>query len=79
MHVLSPINTLGALSVMHFDYIKSYKIWYYYLNLNRFPKKHLKTIGPPGKPEGNAAHMIHSAVSPKINFMGDYNTQVFAV
>ena len=38
-----------------------------------------KTIGPPGKPEGNAVHRVHYAVSPEIVLMGDSNTQVLAV
>jgi hypothetical protein len=37
------------------------------------------TIGPPGKPEGNAAHKVHCVVSPEIVLMGDCNTQVFAI
>jgi hypothetical protein len=47
--------------------------------LNRFPTKPSKTIDPPGKPKGNVAHRVHSIVSPKIAFMGDWNSQVFAV
>ena len=38
-----------------------------------------KTIGPPGKLEGNVTHIVHYAVSPKIVLMGDYNTHVLAV
>jgi hypothetical protein len=37
-----------------------------------------KTISPPGKLEGNAAHRVHCAVSPKIVLMGGYNTHVFS-
>jgi hypothetical protein len=48
-------------------------------DLNRFPTKPSKTISPPGKPEGNVVHRVHNAVSPKIDFIGDCNTQVFAV
>jgi hypothetical protein len=33
---------------------------------NRFPTKPSKTIGPPGKPEGNTMHRVHYAVSPEI-------------
>jgi hypothetical protein len=36
-------------------------------DLNRFPTKPSKTISPPGKPEGNAAHRVHRTVSPKID------------
>jgi hypothetical protein len=36
------------------------------LDLNGFPTKPLKTIGPSGKPEGNVVHKVHSAVSLKI-------------
>jgi hypothetical protein len=35
-------------------------------DLNRFPTKPSKTIGPPGKPEGNTTHRVHCAVSPEI-------------
>jgi hypothetical protein len=35
-------------------------------DLNRFPTKPSKTIGPPGKPEGNVVHRVHNAVSPEI-------------
>jgi hypothetical protein len=35
--------------------------------LNRFPTKPSKTIGPPGKLEGNIAHKEHSATSPEID------------
>jgi hypothetical protein len=35
-------------------------------DLNRFPTKPSKTIDPPGKPEGNAAHSAHNTVSPEI-------------
>jgi hypothetical protein len=34
--------------------------------LNRFPTKPFKTIGPPGKPEGNTTHRVHCTVSPEI-------------
>jgi hypothetical protein len=34
--------------------------------LNMFPTKPSKTIDPPGKPEGNAAHRVHCVVSPEI-------------
>jgi len=37
-----------------------------------------ETIGPPSNPEGNAAHRVHCAVSPKIVLMGGCNTHVFA-
>jgi hypothetical protein len=36
-----------------------------------------KTIGPPGKPEGNTAHRVHCVVSPEIVLMGGCNTHVF--
>jgi hypothetical protein len=36
-------------------------------DLNGFPTKPSKTINPPGKPEGNAAHRVHNAVSPEIS------------
>jgi hypothetical protein len=36
-----------------------------------------KTIGPPGKPKGNVAHIVHCTVSPEIVLMGCYNTHVF--
>jgi hypothetical protein len=39
--------------------------------------KSSKTIGPPGKPEGNVAHRVHCSVSPEIVLMGGYNTHVF--
>jgi hypothetical protein len=35
-----------------------------------------KTIDPPGKPEGNAAHKVHYIVSPEMFLMGGYNIQV---
>jgi hypothetical protein len=35
-------------------------------DLNRFPTKPSKTIGPPGKPEGNTTHRMYCAVSPEI-------------
>jgi hypothetical protein len=34
--------------------------------LNRFPTKPSKTIGPPSKRGGNAAHRMHNVVSPEI-------------
>jgi hypothetical protein len=36
-------------------------------NLNRFKKKPSKIIIPPSKPEGNATHRVHSAVSHEIS------------
>jgi hypothetical protein len=36
-----------------------------------------KTIGPPGKPEGNTTHKMCCAVSPEIALMGGCKTQVF--
>jgi hypothetical protein len=36
-----------------------------------------KTIGPPGKPEGNTTHRMHCAVSPEIALMGGCKTHVF--
>ncbi len=47
-------------------------------DLNQVSNKTLKNIGPPSKPEGNEMHKGHSEVSPRIDFMGDYNTHVFA-
>jgi hypothetical protein len=41
-------------------------------------KKASKTIGPPGKPEGNTTHKVHNVVSPEITLMGVCNTHVFA-
>jgi hypothetical protein len=41
-------------------------------------KKASKTIGPLGKPESNAVHRVHCAVSLEIVLMGVYNTHVFA-
>jgi hypothetical protein len=35
-------------------------------DLNMFPTKPSKIIGPPDKPEGNAMHIVHRTVSPKI-------------
>jgi hypothetical protein len=35
-------------------------------DLNRFPTKPSKTIGPPGKPEGNTTHRMYCTVSPEI-------------
>jgi hypothetical protein len=43
------------------------------------PTKPSKTISPPSKPEGNTMHRVHNSVSPKIDFMGDYNAQALAV
>jgi hypothetical protein len=43
----------------------------------RGSNKASKTIDPPGKPEGNAAHKVHCTVSPEIVLMGGYNTHVF--
>jgi hypothetical protein len=48
-------------------------------DLNRFPTKPSKTIGPPGKPEGNTAHRVHNAVSPEIALWVTAIPQVFAV
>ena len=48
-------------------------------DLNMFPTKPSKTIGLPGKPEGNVVHRVQNAVSLEIVFMRDYNTQVFIV
>jgi hypothetical protein len=48
-------------------------------DLNMFPTKPSKTIIPPSKLEGNAAHRVHNTVSSKIDFMGDYNTQAFSI
>jgi hypothetical protein len=64
----------------------------YYLYLSLYPyldcdpgfmsiwgsNKASKTIGPPGKPEGNTVHRVHCAVSPEIVLMGGCNTHVFA-
>jgi hypothetical protein len=36
------------------------------LDMIRVPTKPSKTIGPPGKPEGNTTHRVHCAVSPEI-------------
>jgi hypothetical protein len=44
----------------------------------RGSNKASKTIGPPGKPEGNTVHRVHCVVSPEIVLMGGYNTHVFA-
>jgi hypothetical protein len=41
--------------------------------------KTLKTIGPLGNPEGNNAHRMYIIVSLEIDFMGDYNTQLFVL
>jgi hypothetical protein len=35
--------------------------------LIRVPKEPSKTIGPPGKPEGNTTHRVHYAVSPEMD------------
>jgi hypothetical protein len=35
-------------------------------DLRSFQQKPSKTIGPPRKPEGNAAHRVYCAVSPEI-------------
>jgi hypothetical protein len=43
----------------------------------RVSNKDYKTIGPPGKPEGNTTHRMCCAVSPKIDLMGGCNTHVF--
>ena len=32
-------------------------------NMNKLPTKPSKTIGPPGKPEGNTTHRVYCAVS----------------
>jgi hypothetical protein len=34
--------------------------------LNKFPTKPSKTIGPPGKLEGNTSHKMYYVVSPEI-------------
>jgi hypothetical protein len=39
--------------------------------------KAYKTIGPPSKPKGNAAHRVPRAISPEIVLMGGCNTHVF--
>jgi hypothetical protein len=43
----------------------------------RGSNKASKTIGPPGKLEGNIAHIMCCAVSPKIALMGGFNMEVF--
>jgi hypothetical protein len=48
-------------------------------DLKQVSKKTLKNISPPGKEEGNTTQKVHNSVSPKITFMGDCNTQLFAV
>jgi hypothetical protein len=48
-------------------------------DLKQVSNKTLKTIGPPDNPKDNFAHRVHIIVSPKIGFMGDFNTQMFAV
>jgi hypothetical protein len=35
--------------------------------MNKTLTKPSKTIGPPGKPEGNTTHMMHCTVSPEID------------
>jgi hypothetical protein len=35
-------------------------------DLNMFPTKPSKTIGPPGKPEGNTTHRMYYVASPEI-------------
>jgi hypothetical protein len=42
----------------------------------RVYNKTSKTIGPPGKPEGNTTHRMRYEVSPEIDLMGGYKTQV---
>jgi hypothetical protein len=34
--------------------------------LNKLPTNPFKTIGPPGKPEGNTTHIMYCTVSPEI-------------
>jgi hypothetical protein len=43
----------------------------------RVSNKASKTIGPPGKPEGNTTHRMRCTVSPEIALMGGCKTQVF--
>jgi hypothetical protein len=38
----------------------------------------LKTIGPPGNPEGNTTHRMHCTVSLEIVLRGGCNAQVLA-
>jgi hypothetical protein len=43
----------------------------------RGSNKASKTIAPPGKLEGNAAHRVHYVISHEIFLMGGYNNHVF--
>jgi hypothetical protein len=70
-----------------FDTCKKNIVGYYSSILSEFidpgfmsvqvSNKESKTIGPPGKPEGNTTHGMHCALSPKITLMGGCKTQVF--
>jgi len=65
-------------------YLFIYSVWVCIFNLCDLglifvqgSNKSIKTISPPGKPEGNVAHKVLYIVSPEIVLIGGYNTHVF--
>jgi hypothetical protein len=69
-HIFNDLSVL--FKALFLEFIPLTSSWVHPVSdLNRFPTKPSKTIGPPGKPEGNDAHRVHNAVSLEIDFMGD--------
>jgi hypothetical protein len=69
-------GNLSYSSVGYYSFILSEFIDPGFMSVRVYDKD-FKTIGPPGKQEGNATHKMCCAVSPEIALMGGCKTQVF--